>query len=281
MFIRQEGRKTSYRYDITGHAIEDQLYLFGHVVPRVRSAYGLSRPSFYLNREITWISVRYESKPVALFKRDILGLPNGRKTNATIPKVILDNASLMRCLVKEILATDGVLGFYSAGQNYPHKYARIQIKMSSGRLVREIATFLIEQIGLSVSYRVNSRLDDGWAVRPRHILQINRSEDIDVWRKEIGFSNPSHISRLMLFERLGECPPRTSITGRLSFLAGCSSKMVSSRTIAREAFVSLMDEMKRRFGSPELSGQTIVEELTRVNLRLRARLGRNLPKIVD
>jgi hypothetical protein len=53
LFIRRGRPKTSYRYDVTGHVLEDQLYLLGCVVPTVSSAYGLGEPGIYVDREIT------------------------------------------------------------------------------------------------------------------------------------------------------------------------------------------------------------------------------------
>jgi len=37
----------------------------------------------------------------------------------------------MRPLARELLATDGVLGFYNAGRSNPHKYPRIQIRLKN------------------------------------------------------------------------------------------------------------------------------------------------------
>src|SRR3989441_8364542 len=45
------------------------------------------------------------------------------------------------------------------------------------------------------------------------------SEDIDIWSREIGFSNPSHISRMMVFESLGECTRSEEHTSELQSLA--------------------------------------------------------------
>jgi len=79
LYVRRGGQHGSYRYDVTGHALEDQLYLFGTVIPAVFSAYGLDRPGFYINKALTWVSVRYQSKPVALFKHETLGFPTEGK----------------------------------------------------------------------------------------------------------------------------------------------------------------------------------------------------------
>lgn len=279
LFIRQGQPKTSYRYEVTGHAVEDQLYLFGTVIPIISSAYGLDKPGFHLDRECRWVSLRYENKALALFKHDVLGLPNGRKTNAVIPGKISQSPRLMCHLAREILATDGVLGFYGT-PGYPHKYARIQIKLTAKRVIEELADFLRNGLGMQISLRPHSTTYDGWGTNPRFILQINRSEDIDTWRKKIGFSNPSHVSRVMVFERLGECPPGTSISDRLTFLSGCSSRLIKSGEIPLDAFASLIHTMKKTFGFPRIDDKAIVDQIVMINQKLRLRLNRELPTIV-
>jgi hypothetical protein len=280
LFIGRKESAGTYRYEVIGHATEDQLYLIGQVMPTVSAAYGLRDPGIYVNREMTWASIRYHSKNVVLFKHETLGLPNGKKSNASIPAMIRTDSHLMRHLAREILATDGVLGFYNASPKHAHKYARIQIKLTATLVIEELARFLRDELGMSVSCRMNCVSSDGWHTRPQHIIQLNCSDEINLWRREIGFSNPSHISRMMVFEALGECPPRTSIVDRLSFLSGCSSTLGASRPITESAFDYTISKMKREFGSPMLDAHTIIERIRDINVRLR-HLGRELPRIVE
>jgi len=279
--IKRGGPHGSYQYEVTGHALEDQLYLIGTVMPTISAAYHLQRPGLYINPEQTWISLRYQSKAVALFKHETLGLPNGRKTNLSIPTVIRKDSGLMKHLGRELLATDGLLGYYNAFRNGLHKYPRIQLRMAAGQVIGEFATFLREELGISSLLRTEVVTHDGWGIRHQHILQISRSEDIDIWSREIGFSNPSHISRMMVFESLGECTPRTSIVDRLSFLCGRSSRLIRSGPIARFDLVSLVEKMRQRFGFPQARGEDILQGVDDVNQRLKLALGRMLPRLVD
>jgi len=270
----------TYRYELTGNAIEDQIYLIGHAAPLIASAYGITNPTFYVNPGLTWMSVRYHNKTLVLFKHEQLGLPNGKKTYAFIPEVIRANTKLMRPLAREILATDGVLGFYNASSNHPHRYGRIQIRMTARKVIEGLGQFLRDELGMSVSCRLDKEGFGGPNARPQHILQINRSEDIELWKKEIGFSNPSHISRFMVFQKNGECPPKTSIVNRLLFLTGCSSRLDELGTIPADAMTSILNVMKRNFGSPTAEGRTIVDQIVKINCRLNTSLHRALPKIV-
>ena len=281
LYIKKSGPNGSYRYDITGHALEDQLYLIGTVMPTISAAYGLNGPGFYINPDLTWISVRYQNKVVALFKHETLGLPNGRKTDLSIPIVIRDDARLMKHLARELLATDGVLGFYNTGRNGAHKYPRIQIKLRASSVIGQLASFLKTELGIHASCRSNLATTEGWSTSVQQILQINRSENVDTWRREIGFSNPSHISRMMVFELFGECLPRTSIVDRLALLRGRSSSLEASEPLRPSDLISLVDQMRKSFGFPKLEGKEIFHQMKRISKRLESNLGRGLPPMVD
>ncbi len=270
----------TYRYELTGNAIEDQLYLVGHAVPLIASAYDVHNPTFYVNPKRTWMSVRFHSKPIVLFKHEQLGLPNGKKTHAFIPQPIRGNPKLMKYLAREILATDGVLGFYNASSNHPHKYARTQIRMTARHVIEEQGYFLRDVLGMAVSCRFDREGFGGPLARPQHILQINRSDDIERWRMEIGFSNPSHISRFMVFQQIGQCPPKTSIINRLSFLTDCSSSLDKFEVIPLNAMVSILNDMRKHFGSPTSEGRTVIDEIMNIDCKLRSSLGRPLPRII-
>ena len=279
--IRRGGPHGSYQYEVTGHALEDQLYLIGTVMPTISAAYDLQRPGFYINPEQTWISLRYHSKAVALFKHETLGLPNGRKRNLSIPEALSRDPRLMRLLGRELLATDGLLGFYSARRGGAHKYPRIQFKMSAGHVIDQLSNFLTNELGISFLRRSELVAHNGWGVSHQQILQINRSDDIDTWRREIGFSNPSHISRMMIFESLGECIPRTSIVDRLSFLSGRNSRLETSGPVTPYDFLYVVDKMRRNFGFPHARGEAILQRIGEINKHLQLGLGRRLPFLVD
>jgi hypothetical protein len=279
LFIRQNGIDTDYIYDVTGNAVDDQLYLLSHVVPIVERAYGLHNFGVHLDRGRTWMYVKFQGKNMALFKHDVLGLPNGRKINLSIPIAIVDEPRLMKCCTREILATDGMLGFYTASKNCPHKYPRIQINMTAGTVIQQLANFLVRRFSMRVSCRMNAR-PASLNTRSRHVLQINRMEDIEKWRKEIGFSNPSHISRMMVFEQLGECPPETTIVDRLAFLAGCSRIVKAAEPIPRPAFQSVIAKINRQFGAPIEEPFSVVKRIQSINDRLQ-HLNRELPRIVE
>src|SRR5215467_4890672 len=73
--------------------------------------------------------------------------PNGRKRDTSIPEIIRQDPRLMRHLARELLATDGVLGFYNSAHG-PHKYPRIQITMTAGRVIEQLVRFLRDELGV-------------------------------------------------------------------------------------------------------------------------------------
>jgi hypothetical protein len=101
LYVRQRGVDTNYRYSITGHATEDQPYLLGQVCPIIASAYGLEKYGVHVNHDDHWMSLRFQSKDVALFKWLELGLPNGRKIHASIPDQIRQDVNLMKHFARD------------------------------------------------------------------------------------------------------------------------------------------------------------------------------------
>jgi hypothetical protein len=279
--IKRGGPHGHYQYEVTGHALEDQLYLIGTVMPTISVAYDIKRPGFYINPEQTWISLRYQNKAVALFKHETLGLPNGRKRDLSIPRALRSDPRLMRHFGRELLATDGCLGFYNASRNGAHKYPRIQLRMSAGQVIEQFSSFLRNELGISFLRRTELVIHQGWGVSNQHVLQISRSEDVDTWRREIGFSNLSHMSRMMIFESLGECIPRTRIVDRLSFLSGRSSRLETSDSITPDDLFSVVDKMRKSFGFPRLGGEMILQKIGEISQHLQSALGRGLPLLVD
>jgi hypothetical protein len=83
----------------------------------------------------------------------------------------------------------------------------------------------------------------------------------------------------MVFEKLGHCPPHTSISGRILFLSGCSPWTTASGQIPRDALVSVVDLMRKRFNSPKLKGEALVRKIGAINSNLRSRNHRALPEI--
>jgi hypothetical protein len=53
LYIRQNDADTNYSYRITGNAIDDQLYLLGHVIPTIESVYNIRKFGVHLSPEAT------------------------------------------------------------------------------------------------------------------------------------------------------------------------------------------------------------------------------------
>ena len=134
------------------------------------------------------------------------------KRNLSIPQVLRNDGRLMRHLCKGTSCDrrrPWVLQCQSEWSSQVSSNSDQGECWLSNRRVGK--NFLRSELGISFLRRTELVAHDGWGISHQHILQISRSEDIDVWRREIGFSNPSHISRMIVFESLGECIPRTSI----------------------------------------------------------------------
>jgi len=59
-------------------------------------------------------------------------------------------------------------------------------------------------------------------------LVIYRKSDIDRWIKEVGFSNSKHKTKIMVWNKLGFCPPKTTIYERKEILKNARAGSFSS-----------------------------------------------------
>jgi hypothetical protein len=88
-------------------------------------------------------------------------------------------------------------------------------------------------------------------------------------------------SRMMVFEALGECMPRSSIVDRLSFLCEYSKSLVVSKPIALCDVVAITNRITRSLGFPRITGETIISTIGEINKTLRSNLNRRLPTLVN
>lgn len=106
----------------------------GTVIPTIQAALWPSKMAWFPSKPCKNVGFAKLSeqgcRPV-----ETLGLPNGRKTDLSVPQARRQDPRLMKHTARELLATDGVFAFYNTGQDGPYKYPRIQIKLKTSRVI--------------------------------------------------------------------------------------------------------------------------------------------------
>jgi len=207
-----------YEFYVIGDLEEDIYYLEGYVKDLVSSLYGV-QPKLDIQEWCGSARLRLRSKAVVTFKHKVLGLPIGHKSNVAFPPVLRRDPELEASFIRGLADTDGCLSF--ADKGHLHNYPRIKVTNVSRRLLSSIKRILSTDFGL------RSTLIEDSASRvtyernyPTLALQIQGRKAISIWDDSIGFRNVSKLTRLLIWETYGFCPPGTSISQRLAVISG-------------------------------------------------------------
>lgn len=147
-----------------------------------------------------------------------LGFKPGPKTNIKLPEVITKaKPNLKKAFLRGLFDTDGSIYFernYSA-KSIIHKRPKIKIGTTSIFLKEQLKE-MCSNFGIKVMDKkpYKGRNDKNIMYE----LVIYRKSDIDKWIKDVGFNNSKHKTKIMVWKKLGFCPPKTTISERKEIL---------------------------------------------------------------
>ena len=275
--------KWHYRFNVYGHITEEALYLLGCVVPLEIIVYGLKPSWFQKPHKDQTLVIAYCSKPAALFKSKVIGLPIGKKRHIIPPQIVRRNRRLMCNYVCEICSTDGLIGFYNANKKYnPHKYPRIQIRMTLREVIESLAEFVRQELSINARTYYDIKRKNGSI---QHTLAINGKEKLDTWRKTIGISNPSKISKVMVWEKYGICPPHTTILQRFAMISDIidplkykekNQSIPAVKSLPQKDIIDILVKMRKDYGYPLIKPTTLVNLAETVDKLVHIRNQRRL-----
>lgn len=157
------------------------------------------------------------SKAVAIFKRDILGLPVGSKEKLQgLPSFIMADEELLINCLRGIADSDFSLFFYKKNGSYSHP--AISCTMSNKRVVQDIETGL-RQLGFNPCVRYDVVRNRNSKLHLEHVLTVCGKDNLRRWIDIIDFWNPKHKTKFVVWDRLGYCLPKQSTNKRLALIA--------------------------------------------------------------
>lgn len=186
----------------SGHSSEDRLYLLNYLQPLMKKLYN-HRGTIIESAENHTIEVRFWSKAIFIFHSKVLGLPVGKKNpSLRIPNAILDSSEdvILRCM-RGLADTDASLTFKRRGKKVPY-YPVIKIELASRKIMEQIANIL-ENFNLDVTAVYNVKNDNNIS----HQIELNGAKNLEKWMNIIGFRNPKHLAKYLLWRKNGYCPP--------------------------------------------------------------------------
>lgn len=235
--------KGSGQLNYSGHAIDDFPYYTFRFMPLLRNLWGTDRINYKGVNEEQTLVIRITSKELALFKHKILGLPFGKKSAITIPAYFLQDVDMTRVVLRGLFDGDGSLSFKSK-DGLAHTYPVISYSSISEPLMRQLQEQL-RRLEFVIPQKLWKR-DNGTCY-----LAINGNANYERWMNTIGFNNPKHLTKVVLYERYGEVPPATDLVERVKLIRG---------TIVLSEFYSVE---KLRLNNNRITEKKVLRELAK------------------
>jgi len=187
-------------------SIEENQFCRFVIVPLVMSLFGI-RPTLYKRKEKNAYTVQFDSRRVVTYLANEIGFPTGESPK-NVPRVILSAAKRVKiAFVRGFFDADGTLVF-SKKTYSKHVYPSIELKCVHSAVLADIGTIL-RQLGFRISI---GRSVESW------VLRINGVEMLERWMRIIGSNNIKHNTKYSVWQKLGYCPPNTSVQERLNLL---------------------------------------------------------------
>jgi intein/homing endonuclease len=197
--------------EYSGHEEDDSAYLLYWVRPLLREVWSIQQVK-YKEADGKCIKLRINSRQLVVFKERVLGLPRGKKEGIKIPECVLKRRDLVLRVLNGLFDGDGSLSFKSK-DGLGHTYPVISYASISDPLLRQIQE-LLRRLGFTLPNKLYDKKDGTL------ILSINGDRNYERWMRLIGFNNPKHLTKVVVYERDGIMPPHTGLRERVKLIRG-------------------------------------------------------------
>ena len=205
-------------FDIYGDMYDDQPYLEFHVSKLIEAAYGI-KPRSYVHPRSATLILRTLSRN-ALSVKENVGIQPGRKTHLRLPKFLQASrdGEAMAPFLRGLVDIEGSLRFRKQFRDR-HYYPVLECEMGDPPFIKTMHTMLSE-LGMHVAFRVRKPRAREFTRRAKASFYLSGWNGINAWLQGFGFANAKHLSKLLIAQKYGYCPPHTSLDERLAIIAG-------------------------------------------------------------
>ena len=253
----------------SGHAIDDFPYYTFRFLPLLKSLWGTSRIGYKgINGEQT-LRIRISSKQLVLFKRKVLELPYGKKETIVIPKYFLRDERITRPVIRGLFDGDGGLCFKSKWE-LGHTYPVLFYTSISKPLIGQLKA-LLEGMGFTVPKKLVENKNGTL------VLFLNGDTNYERWMNIIGFNNPKHLTKVVLYEKLGIVPPETGLIERVKLIR--EEAELSSIYPVKELRVNKDRVIENKILEKLTAGKSYIKELGRTCGTCRKRVANALRRL--
>ncbi|MBS3062542.1 MAG: hypothetical protein J4203_01595 [Candidatus Diapherotrites archaeon] len=216
------GRGGHYELDISGH-VEERPYYDEHIVLLFQRVFEKEiRAKYFPSRNTYGCSIC--GKKICSFMHS-LGFPFGAKSAIVeIPKFIFDShdPEFYKRFLRGLFDTDGFIHFkrqkgesYSEYRKTHNCYPVLGLSVISKPLFEGVQK-LLSALNFNYQAYIFPRRNTNWGAD--HRILMSGTENLLHWIKDIGFANPSKLSRFLIWSEYGHCPPYTTYAQRKQIL---------------------------------------------------------------
>ena len=154
---------------------------------------------------------------VQLFKN--LGFTNNKTYDVKIPKEVLEskNKEIYAAFIRGYADCDGCIDFLKRKGKYkPFKlryntYPRVWIVSVSHEVIKQISKLLTI---MDIKHTIVDRKSPKETEKDAKTIAIRGPKRMEDFMKKIGFNNPGHYTKYLIWKKFGMCPPRTTLEQR-------------------------------------------------------------------
>lgn len=212
------------KFQLRGDMREEKENYDKHITPLFNKEVMLPlfgrKVGIVFNKRMNFYGISVESvnieKPL-----NYLGIPSGVKTELFVPKWIKKSKLYSKRFLRGYFDTDGSISCqrnYSIKNNQYHTQIRISLVSTSRNLIYEISEILLNLGFKIVSDSRKPKSKDGFERQIAYRIKICGGIQVDKWFEEIGSNSQKHITKYLLWKRIGFCPPNTTLVERKKML---------------------------------------------------------------
>ena len=178
-----------YDFVYAGNNPDDLRYFQDVLIPRKKSIFNLQNLKILNHKKKNALMLKFHSREIFLFYKNILEVQESPKINIKIPKWIFQSTELQAAVIRGLFDSDGNFKVVKKG------YSMISFTSQSTFLAEDVKAILIS-LGIPVScYKIqgiDKRTQKNYS---KFCVQISGKKNIEKWMNSVGFSNPKHLEK--------------------------------------------------------------------------------------
>ena len=199
----------------SGHRTEEYDYYTEHVNGLFNFLFNASIKLRVFKSSGNELSSRIGSKAILSFLSRALYLPTRNKASVTkIPEYIKSSSpEIKTAFIRGLADTDFCIAFKKKHKNM-HYYPVISVRQKSKTIIEDVSNAL-KELGfyLYTQYNMSVKYQRGFTAT-QHAIYISGEKNLSKWINLIGFNNPKHMTKYLVWKKFGQCPPYTTLVQR-------------------------------------------------------------------